>query len=96
MPSAALGSASEYSFETFVIGSNNWSVMACGRGRWSAAARAYNPFRLRRLGPGQDPDPRLSLKVRYVSLEEFTNDLINMIRAATTPPSSTPTGRSAP
>jgi chromosomal replication initiation ATPase DnaA len=37
MPSAALGSASEYSFETFVIGSNNWS--AHGRAVAAAGAR---------------------------------------------------------
>ena len=36
------------------------------------------------------------LKVRYVSSEEFTNDFINMIRAATTPRSSMRTGKSAP
>jgi chromosomal replication initiation ATPase DnaA len=58
--SAVLGSASKYSFETFVIGSSN------------------------------------GLKVRYVSSEEFTNDFINMIRTATTPRSSMPTGKSAP
>jgi chromosomal replication initiation ATPase DnaA len=56
--STARGSASKYTFETFVIGSSN------------------------------------DLKVRYASSEEFTKDFINMIRAATTPPSSVPTGRS--
>ncbi|HSY14628.1 MAG TPA: chromosomal replication initiator protein DnaA [Jatrophihabitantaceae bacterium] len=81
----------KYTFDTFVIGSSNRFTHAAAVAVAEAPAKAYNPLFIygdsglgkthllhamghyaKRLFP--------SLKVRYISSEEFTNDFINSLR----------------
>jgi chromosomal replication initiator protein len=81
----------KYQFETFVIGSSNRFAHAAAVAVAEAPAKAYNPLfvygdsglgkthLLHAIGHyAQHLFP--SLRVRYVSSEEFTNDFINSIR----------------
>jgi chromosomal replication initiator protein len=81
----------KYTFDTFVIGSSNRFTHAAAVAVAEAPAKAYNPlFIYGDSGLGKTHllhamghyAQRLfpSLKVRYVSSEEFTNDFINSLR----------------
>jgi chromosomal replication initiator protein len=81
----------KYTFDTFVIGSSNRFTHAAAVAVAEAPAKAYNPlFIYGDSGLGKTHllhamghyAKRLipSLKVRYVSSEEFTNDFINSLR----------------
>ncbi|MBV9594285.1 MAG: chromosomal replication initiator protein DnaA [Actinobacteria bacterium] len=81
----------KYTFDTFVIGASNRFTHAATVAVAEAPARAYNPlFIYGDSGLGKTHllhamghyAQRLfpSLKVRYVSSEEFTNDFINSLR----------------
>jgi chromosomal replication initiator protein len=81
----------KYTFETFVIGSSNRFAHAAAVAVAEAPAKAYNPlFVYGDSGLGKThllhaighyaQSLYQSIKVRYVSSEEFTNDFINMIR----------------
>jgi chromosomal replication initiator protein len=81
----------KYSFETFVPGSSNRFAHAAAVAVAEAPARAYNPLfiygdsglgkthLLHAIGNyGRRLEP--TMRVRYVSSEEFTNDFINSVR----------------
>ncbi len=81
----------KYTFDTFVIGSSNRFTHAAAVAVAEAPAKAYNPlFIYGDSGLGKTHllhamghyAQRLfpTLKVRYVSSEEFTNDFINSLR----------------
>ncbi|MFL6161914.1 MAG: chromosomal replication initiator protein DnaA [Jatrophihabitantaceae bacterium] len=81
----------KYTFETFVPGSSNRFAHAAAVAVAEAPAKAYNPLfiygdsglgkthLLHAIGSyGRRLEP--SMRVRYVSSEEFTNDFINSVR----------------
>jgi chromosomal replication initiator protein len=83
-----------YTFESFVVGSNNRLAHAGSQAVAENPARAYNPLYLYGgVGLGKthllhaigNVAHQAGLQVLYVSSEEFTNDLINSIRTHNTP-----------
>jgi len=83
-----------YTFESFVVGSNNRLAHAASQAVAENPARAYNPLYLYGgVGLGKthllhaigNVAHLAGLQVMYVSSEEFTNDLINSIRTHNTP-----------
>lgn len=84
---------SSYTFDRFVVGSANRLAYAASRAVADNPATAYNPlFIYGGVGLGKthllhaigNHSHHQGLKVRYVSSESFTNDLINSIRTRTT------------
>jgi chromosomal replication initiator protein len=82
-----------YTFDSFVVGSSNRLAYAAARAVSESPARAYNPlFLYGGVGLGKThllhavghACLNAGLNVLYVTSEEFTNDLINSIRAHTT------------
>lgn len=82
-----------YTFDQFVVGPANQLAYAASRAVADNPATAYNPlFLYGGVGLGKthllhaigNYSYRQGLKVRYVSSEKFTNDLINAIRTKTT------------
>lgn len=82
-----------YSFDSFVVGASNRLAHAAALAVVESPANAYNPFFLYGgVGLGKthllhaigQACLQAGLQVLYVSSEEFTNDLVNAIRAHTT------------
>ncbi len=82
-----------YTFDTFVVGSNNRLCHAASQAVADNPAKAYNPlFIYGGVGLGKthllhaigNQAHNQGLQVLYVSSEEFTNDLINSIRTHNT------------
>jgi chromosomal replication initiator protein len=82
-----------YSFDNFVVGTSNRLAHAASQAVAEKPAHAYNPlFLYGGVGLGKthllhaigNHSNQLGLQVLYVSSEEFTNDLINAIRAHNT------------
>lgn len=82
-----------YSFDSFVVGTSNRLAHAAALAVVESPANAYNPFFLYGgVGLGKthllhaigQACIQQGLQVLYVSSEEFTNDLVNAIRAHTT------------
>lgn len=82
-----------YSFDSFVVGASNRLAHAAAQAVVESPAKAYNPFFLYGgVGLGKthllhaigQACIQQGLQVLYVSSEEFTNDLVNAIRAHTT------------
>ena len=78
-----------YTFETFVVGTSNRLAHAAAQAVADSPAKAYNPlFLYGGVGLGKThllhavghACLQSGLNVRYVSSEEFTNDLVNSIR----------------
>ncbi len=83
-----------YTFESFVVGSNNRLAHAASQAVAENPSRAYNPLYVYGgVGLGKthllhaigNVAHQAGLQVMYVSSEEFTNDLINSIRTHNTP-----------
>jgi chromosomal replication initiator protein len=84
---------SRYTFDNFVVGASNRLAHAASMAVAESPARAYNPlFLYGGVGLGKthllhamgNSAQQQGLQVLYVSSEEFTNDLINSIRAHNT------------
>jgi chromosomal replication initiator protein len=84
---------SRYTFENYIVGASNRLAHAASLAVAERPAQAYNPlFLYGGVGLGKthllqaigNHCMQLGLQVLYVSSEEFTNDLINAIRAHTT------------
>jgi chromosomal replication initiator protein len=82
-----------YTFETFVVGTSNRLAHAAAQAVAESPAKAYNPlFLYGGVGLGKThllhavgyACLKAGLQVRYVSSEEFTNDLVNSIRTHNT------------
>jgi len=82
-----------YTFETFVVGTSNRLAHAAAQAVAESPAKAYNPlFLYGGVGLGKthllhavgQACLQSGLSVRYVSSEEFTNDLVNSIRTHNT------------
>jgi len=82
-----------YTFDTFVVGTSNRLAHAAAQAVADSPAKAYNPlFLYGGVGLGKthllhavgNACLQAGLRVRYVSSEEFTNDLVNAIRSHNT------------
>ena len=81
----------KYTFENFVVGENNHFAQAASLAVAEAPAKAYNPlFIYGKVGLGKThllqaighfiKKNESAIKVKYISSEKFTNEMINSIR----------------